>query len=127
MSSRSIYERFKDSNKDNNVLECTKQDLEEYIMYGLVLKTGKKYVNRNNQELKLDLIKTIEIDFDLNLSNILKSSQELAKENKVTRIYCMTDKCYKHYKDVGLIIQVQGKDYFRLFDKELWLVNLINN
>ena len=34
----------------------------------------------------------------------------------------MSESCYNKYKENGMIIYQGSEEYFRLFEKELWLV-----
>lgn len=124
MSSKNVYEKFKELNK-NNVITCTEQDLQEFIMYGLILQTGEDYVTRDNKKLNVDLIKNKELKFNLNFQNLIQVSNKIYKQQEIKKVYFMSSRCYNMYKQQGLIINKDNKEYYRLFDKDLWLVYIL--
>ena len=124
MSSKNVYEKFKELNK-NNVITCTEQDLQEFIMYGLILQTGEDYVTRDNKKLNVDLIKNKELKFNLNFQNLIQVSNKIYKQQGIKKVYFMSSRCYNMYKQQGLIINKDNKEYYRLFDKELCLVYIL--
>ena len=124
MSSKNVYEKFKELNK-NNVITCTEQDLQEFIMYGLILQTGEDYVTRDNKKLNVDLIKNKELKFNLNFQNLIQVSNKIYKQQEIKKVYFMSSRCYNMYKQQGLIINKDNKEYYRLFDKDLWLVHIL--
>ena len=124
MSSKNVYDKFKDLSKDDKLV-CTKKDLDEFILYGILLQSGGKYITRDNKFVEVDLIKTKQIGFDLNLRYLLHQGNHLYKQTKNNKIYFMTEGCYKRYKEQGFIITKNNQDFYRMFDKELWLVYII--
>ena len=124
MSSKNVYDKFKDLSKDDKLV-CTKKDLDEFILYGILLQSGDKYITRDNKSVEVDLIKTKQIGFDLDLRYLLHQGNHLYKQTKNNRIYFMTERCYKRYKEQGFIITKNNQDFYRMFDKELWLVYII--
>lgn len=124
MSSKNVYDKFKDLSKDDKLV-CTKKDLDEFILYGILLQSGDKYITRDNKSVEVDLIKTKQIGFDLDLRYLLHQGNPLYKQTKNNRIYFMTERCYKRYKEQGFIITKNNQDFYRMFDKELWLVYII--
>ena len=124
MSSKNVYDKFKDLSKDDKLV-CTKKDLDEFILYGILLQSGGKYITRDNKFVEVDLIKTKQIGFDLNLRYILQQGNHVYKQTKHNKIYVMTEGCYKRYKEQGFIITKNNQDFYRMFDKELWLVCVI--
>ena len=125
MNSKEALERFREL-KNNDLLLCTQEELNDFLLCGIVLNNNNKYTSRFNEELNIKIIKPKNMDFDLNLNNLLNNCSELAKQNNTYRIYCMSQRCYDIYKQLGLIINKSGKDYYRYFQEELWLVNIIN-
>lgn len=121
MSSRETLKRFEELNI-NNTIQCTEAELEEFMMMGLLFKTGRTYINRAQQKIKIDLLKPKIIDFDLDLNNIITICEEKAATEKIKRVYCMSQSCYNNYKEKGMIITQGSNEYYRLFEKELWLV-----
>ena len=118
----SIYLKFKNS-LDNNILSCSDQELQEYLYYGLLLKTKNGYIDRDNNNIIVDVPKLK--NFDINFTNIISSGLLAAQKNYEKRVYCMSNKLYNKYKDSGKIIIKDEKEYFRVFEKEEWLVNII--
>ena len=101
------------------------QDIEEYLAYGLLFDCGKdKYVTRDNKPVSVTVVKPNKLD--INLQDIINKGQQLAEENNVKKIYFMNERCYNNYKDKGLIITKKGKDYYRLFNNDEWLVDIIS-
>lgn len=125
MNSKDIYNKFNEISKDNT-FSCTQSELDEFIMYGLVFKTNDTYVNRNKQLLDIDIIKPINYRFTLDFTGLIQTCTELGEKNNCKKIYCMNSRCYNKYKKQGLIIEINNIEYYRLFDKDLWLVNIIN-
>lgn len=125
MDSRSVYNKFNEQNKDG-ILSCTQKEFDEYMMYGLVLSSGKNYITRIGKKIKVDLIPVKELKFNIQLQNLIQLCEEKSKEIKYKRIYCMSERCYNDYKQRGLIITQDNKEYYRYFDKELWYVYIIN-
>lgn len=123
MSSKDVYDNFNSCIKDN-ILVCTEKELNEFTMYGLLFKTGNKYLTRNNQTLKVDLIKVKELNFDINLSNVINNCLEFAKNNNYKKVYYMSIKQYNKYKDKGLIVQIKNKEYYKFLNEEYWLINI---
>ena len=124
MNSKEIRERFGEVNKNNNIL-CTETELQEFLYSGLLFKTGKTYVSRDRQSIKVKLIKDKNYDFDYDLSNLITICEDKCKEANIKRIYCMSQSCYNKYKEQGFIITKNSNDYYRLFENELWLVYII--
>lgn len=126
MSSKNIYDKFKELNK-NNILTCTEKELQEFIMYGILLQSGKNYVTRDNKIINVNLLKTKELKFNLNFQGLLTEATTIKETLHINKIFFMTIRCYNKYKEEGLIINKNNQEYYRLFDKDLWLVKIINN
>lgn len=124
MNSKEIRERFGELNKDNNIL-CTETELQEFLYSGLLFKTGKTYVTRDRQTIKIKTLKEPKYDFDIDFNNIITICEKKSKEHNIKRIYCMSQSCYNKYKEQGLITTKNSIDYYRLFENELWLVYII--
>lgn len=125
MNSREALERFNELNENNKIC-CTQDELNNFLMCGLLLQNKSEYVTRSGTKIKIDLIKPKDLNFNINLSSLIVQAEQLAKQNNVHRIYCMSEGCYNNYKEQGLIITKQDKDYYKLFEGELWLVNIIS-
>lgn len=124
MNSKEIRERFGEVNKNNSIL-CTETELQEFLYSGLLFKTGKTYVSRDRQTIKVKLVKEPNYNFDIELSNLITICESKCKEANIKRIYCMSQSCYNKYKEQGFIITKNSNDYYRLFENELWLVYII--
>lgn len=124
MSTKNVYERFKELSKLDKIT-CTQKDLDEFIMYGLVLKSGDNYITRTNQKLNVDILKVKTLNFNLNLTNIINQCEQLSKSTGEKKIYCLSQETYTKYENEGLIVHKNNQDYYRLFDKEMWLINKI--
>ena len=110
---------------DDNNIKCTQTELDNFVLSGLLFKCNKGYLTKNKTLINVDIIKDINYNMNINLANILCDSIIKAKENNTNKIYCMTQRCYNNYKEQGLIINKNNKDYYRLFNNELWLVSII--
>lgn len=124
MSSKDIRLRFQELFNNDNVI-CTEQELNEFLSCGLVIKSKNKYYDRQNNIIKIDVIENPNNNFNINLKDVINSSIKLSKENNVKKIFCMSDKCFNQLSSEGYIITKDNKQYYRYFDKELWLINKI--
>lgn len=120
MNTKDIYEAFQELNKSNNLI-CTEQELDDFIVSGLIFKTPSSYITRDNKPINVSIIKPVSHRFNIDLSNLLAESQKY----KYKKIYFMNERCYNKYKQEGLIIKQGNNEFYRLFDKELWLVVII--
>lgn len=121
MSTKNVYERFEKLNKGDKIV-CTQEDLDEFLMYGIVLKSGDNYMTRANQKLNIDILKVKTLSFNLNFSSIINECEKLSGKTGEKKIYCLSEKTFDKYMSEGLIVHKNNNDYFRVFDKELWLV-----
>lgn len=121
MNSKDTYNRFQELNKDNKI-KCTALELEDFLSSGLLFKSGKTYLNRNNQKIKIDLIETKTYNMSINLQNLISICEEKSKNKHIKRIYCISESCYNKYKEMGLIISKGSDEYYRFFESELWLL-----
>lgn len=108
--------------KDVEVLVCSDTELDEYLNYGILLPSGKKYLTRFGKIIDVDVIKAPNYKFNISLGNLISQCEEIASKEQIKRIYCMTETTYNKYKEQNLIITKAGKEYFRIFENELWLV-----
>lgn len=121
MTGKDITEKLNEI-KDLDVITCSDAELEEYLNYGILLPSGKKYITRYGKIVDVDVIKSPNFKFSINLSNLISHCEEIALKEKIKRIYCMTETTYNKYKEQNLIVTKSDKDYFRIFENELWLV-----
>lgn len=124
MNSKDVNKIFKELNKDN-ILQCTQKELDSFLMAGLIFKSGKTYLTRDQSVINIDLIKEKCLTFDIDLSDLIQQCIKFNKEVPTNKIYCMTTTCYNRYKELGLIITKDAKEYYRLYDKELWQIYLV--
>lgn len=124
MNNNDIQSYYKELNVDDKIV-CTKSELNSFLLAGLLFETGNTYINRNFKPIQVDIIKNKELKFNIDLQELIISCEQKSKENNCKRIYCMSSKTFDHYKTLGLVVQKDNNDYYRLFDNELWLINLI--
>lgn len=121
LSVKDVEDRFETIVKDNSLC-CTEAELNEFLMYGYLLQSGDKYITRNGNILNVEVLKIKQGKFNLDFTGLITKCEELAAEAKVKRVYCLSKSTLDKYVEAGLIIEQNGKKYYRLFDKELWLV-----
>lgn len=124
MSSKDIRLRFQEIFNSDNVI-CTEQELDEFLSCGLIIRSKNKYYDRQNNVVKINVIKNPNNDFNINLKDVINSSIKLSQENNIKRIFCMSNECFNQLNNEGYIITKNDKQYYRCFDKELWLINRI--
>ena len=124
MNGKEIEQRFNQL-LNNKKFTCTADEFDLFVNYGLLIKSGKKYVTRNNSKVNLDVIETKTYNMTINLSNIISNCEVLCKNANMKRIYCMTNELYNKYEKLGLILVKGDNIYYRLFENELWLVYII--
>lgn len=123
MNSKDVSERFNELNKDS-IITCIQKELDDFLFCGLLFKSGNKYVTRNNETIKVKVIKPKEIDFDIDLSDIIDECNKFAKENNEKKIFYMSKRCYNNYKQNNQIINKNNKEYYRCFNNDDWLVKI---
>lgn len=124
MKCNEITEKLKELNNVDSIV-CTKKELEEYIGYGILIENDKKYRTRAGKSIKVKVLKPKNFDFDIDLSDLISNCNEIAKNNKIKHIYCMTQATYEKYKQHNLIVNKADIEYFRVFANELWQVNIL--
>lgn len=124
LNGKEIEQRFNQL-LNNKKFTCTADEFDLFVNYGLLIKSGKKYVTRNNSKVNLDVIETKTYNMTINLSNIISDCEVLCKNANMKRIYCMTKELYNKYEKLGLILVKDNNIYYRLFENELWLVYII--
>lgn len=124
LNGKEIEQRFNQL-LNNKKFTCTADEFDLFVNYGLLIKSGKKYVTRNNSKVNLDVIETKTYNMTINLSNIISNCEVLCKNANMKRIYCMTKELYNKYEKLGLILVKGDNIYYRLFENELWLVYII--
>lgn len=124
MTSKEVTNRFNELKTDNK-LNCTESELEEFISYGLLIKSNNIYKTRFNEDVTVDIIKVKTNNLTINLSSVIQLCLAESKSNNYKKIYCMTSRCYNKYKELGLIILKNNKEYYRYYSDDLWLVKIV--
>ena len=123
--SGSLISGILDELNSSGKLQCTDKELEEYLIYGILLKVKDGYITRNGKKVVVDVYKPKVYKFNLDIGDIIYRCEDIASKEKVKRIYCMTEDTFNKYKDMQLIVTKADIDYYRLFDNELWRVLII--
>lgn len=121
MSTRDVYDRYKELIECGKFI-CSETELNEFLMYGLVLDLGGKYILRDGKSSNIKVIKNPNHRLDLDFSSLINID---LKEYGTNKVYYMTKDTYDKYKSQELIIEQKGNEYYRLFANELWLVKII--
>ncbi len=124
MNGKELTDKLKELNTVDSIV-CSDTELKEYIAYGLLISVGNKYMTRTGKTISVNLLKQKTYRFNIDLSNIIYNCEQLTKDSKIKRVYCMTQATYNKYKEQQLIIQKQNTEYFRLFENELWQIYVL--
>lgn len=124
MNGKEITSKLQELNTVNEIT-CTEVELGDYIKYGLLMQDGDKYINRYGKTICVNVLKTKNYRFSIDLSGIIHTCDEIALKEKINRIYCMTEKTFNKYKEQHLIITKSNINYYRLFENELWRVVIV--
>ena len=112
-------------NKESKI-ECTNNELKQYIDYGILTEIlDGKYISNTGKHIDVILLNAKEFRFTLNLATIMAYGNKFVEGDNIKRVYCMTKTTYDKYKQNNLIVTIDNKDYFRYFDKELWKILVI--
>lgn len=125
MKSSEILDRFKELNNNNQIC-CTSSELDSFLVSGLIFKSGSGYITKNLKPVSVQILNPKELNFNIDFNSLIDTCELKAKKLSINKIYCMTTRCYNKYKEKGLIITKGNEDYFRMFDRELWLVHLLD-
>lgn len=121
MSTRDVYDRYKELTECDKFI-CSETELNEFVMCGLVLDLGSKYILRDGKSDKITVIKNPNYRLNLDFSSLINVNLKGYDTNK---IYYMSKNTYNKYKNQNLIIEKKGNEYYRLFADELWLVKIL--
>lgn len=121
MSKNYIEERFEEIIAGDKFI-CTQTEFNEFQNYGYLLPCGDKFLTRNGKTIDVDILTTKVNKFDVNLSDIVLTAENESKVILKNKFYCMSEKLYKKYSEMGYIIYRDGKEFFRFFENELWCV-----
>ena len=122
MKTDSIYEDFKQLIEQDKPV-CTKEDLDKLLLYGLIIETPNGYYTRSNNKVELTLVKPKSMNIDF--TGIISNGISLSKKLHCNRVYYMSKGCYEKYKQLGYIIKIDEQDYYRLYNKEPWIVVIL--
>lgn len=122
MKTSDVYDRYKEL-CNNDKFICSQSELQEFMLYGLILETGKnKYVLRNTEKRDITVLKDLNHNFNLDLRQYINIDLSNYPTNKV---YYMLKETYNKYKEQDLIISKGSNEYYRLFAGELWLIQIL--
>lgn len=124
MNSKDVESRFNELISSDKFI-CSKEELELFELHGLLLKSGKKFITRTGKLIKVDVLKQREFSFTEDFAELICACNALHNECDECKIYCMTKELLDRYTDESLIVEKDGKQYFRKFQNEYWLVYLI--
>jgi len=124
LNGKELEQRF------NQLLECdtftcTSEEFDLFMNYGLLLKSGKSFVTRNNTKVNVQVIQQKVHTMSINLSGLISNCIEMCKVVDTNKIFCMSAKTLSKYEKQGLIIEKNNIKYYRLYNNELWAVYLI--
>lgn len=122
LKGKEISKRFDELNNGNDII-CTQAELDSFLMSGLIVKAGdSKYLTMKGQMVKIDVVKDKAKRMTIDFGGLLSQCSIITAKSSNKKVYFMSDKCYNNYDQQGLIIHDGLNDYYRLFEKELWLV-----
>lgn len=122
MKTSDVYDRYKEL-CNNDKFICSQSELQEFMLYGLILETGKnKYILRNTEKRDITVLKDLNYNFNLDLRQYINIDLSNYPTNKV---YYMSKETYNKYKEQDLIISKGSNEYYRLFVGELWLIQIL--
>ena len=124
MSSKEVEDRFNELVLLEKFI-CSKQELEMFELHGLLVRSGKKFITRTGKPIKIDIIKQKEFEFTENFAELVCKCNALHRDSGDCKIYCMTQELLDYYSRSSLIVEKDGKQYYRKFQNEYWLVYLI--
>lgn len=121
MKSSDVYDRYNELCQGDKFI-CSEPELNDFRLYGLILGSKDKYVLRDLPKKEIEVISNQDYKLNLDFSKLLNVDLTGCKTNKV---YYMSKKTYDKYKEENLIISRGGREYYRLFTNEEWLVILL--
>lgn len=124
LQNKDIKQRFEDINKSGNFV-CTDLELCEFIRNGCVVQIGNKFIDRSGKLINIDVIEDNNYRLTINLSSLIAQANELCEKHKCNKIYCMTAKLFDRYYKLGFIVQKGDVYYYRYYENELWLINIV--
>lgn len=124
MSSKNIMDRFNLLMNSNKFI-CDSSELQDFILSGLLIQSGNKFMTRDMKEIDVKVLKDIYNEFDIDFNYLISICNNLVKDSDDKRVYVMSKDTYNKYKNMGRIITYKGKEYYRFFNNENWLVYII--
>lgn len=122
MKSNEVFDRYKEL-CDGDKFVCSQTELQHFMLYGLVIETGKnKYILRNSNTKKITVLKDLNHNFDIDFRALLDID---LKEYNTNKVYYMSKDTYNKYKELDLIVTLKNNEYYRLYSGELWLVKFL--
>lgn len=119
MTKSNLTEKLKELNSYDNFI-CSDVELDDYINLGLVIQCDNKtYYTRTGKKLNIDVIKSKNMKLNINLSYLINLDVGTKK------VYYMSIDTYNNYKAKNLVVEKSDKEYFRLFEDELWQIIII--
>ena len=124
MYNKLVKERFKEIVESENKV-CTELELQDFIKVGLIKEINGKLYNKNGIKYDKNIIYNDKHNMNINLSKLLNQCEQLAREFNTNKIYFIIKKTYNNYMEKGYIVNIKGNDYYKFFENEFWLVNMI--
>ena len=125
INSKDIKDRF-DNLMNDTEMNCTEEELNHFMMCGLLISSNNKYLTRNGEEIKIKLLSNKVNSFNIKLNDLINNANTYAKENNEYKVFCMTEDVFNKYKKNDLIVEKDNKTYCITNSSELWLVYLVN-
>ena len=124
MSSKNIMDRFNLLMNSNKFI-CDSSELQDFILSGLLIQSGNKFMTRDMKEIDVKVLKDIYNEFDIDFNYLISICNNLVKDSDDKRVYVMSKDTYNKYKNTGRIFTYKDKEYYRFFNNENWLVYII--
>lgn len=121
MKNYDIEERF-NTLSSSNKFKCTRDELEAFQTYGYLIPAGNLYLTKIGKLINVEIIDSKIQSFNINFTEIISKATEISHKFNENKIYVMSDNLYKKYKEMGFIVYKANKEFFRIYDKELWLI-----
>ena len=124
LNSKEVEKRFNELVSSDKFI-CSKQELDLFELHGLLLRSGKKFIDRAGKFISVNIIKQREFSFTDDFSELIGVCNTINKNEGITKIYCMSKQRLDEYSSNSLIVEKDGKQYYRKFQNEYWLIYLI--
>ena len=115
-----IQNDFQEKLNEDNLI-CSQKDLDNYLLYGVLLESNNNYYDKSGNLINVEIYKPK--NFNIDLTSLIYNVNNYIKYNKKDKkIFYMSVQLYEKYKEKKLIINKDGKEYYRLYDNDLWLI-----